>query len=356
LSRKPPALDSWNQVLAAVLDLPWAIPRVQHMLRVVILTVLLCLLLSPCSHAAVEVEERDKDLGRIYRDEPQKIVFRLRNQSEDALRILDIEPSCDCTTAQVVPDPVPPGAEAEVLTFFDPMGYEGRGPIQESVRLTTSDARDPEIRLTFRTEVTIGPEPEPRALKFGRICRGESDTLQVLISSGQEEDLKILKAYSDTACVMVEWAGDGDKADGDYMVIVKNTEMCGRVAAFVTFETSDSLRPTIRVPVTVSLVGRIVADPDMVAFGPTLPGAYVSQSVRIYCREKLPFDIVRVLSTVADLEPELERLSDDSFDLRLKIKGGADAGRVSGEVRLETDCPDEPSVVIQVTGYIRSGK
>jgi hypothetical protein len=137
-------------------------------------------------------------------------------------------------------------------------------------------------------------------------------------------------------------------------VIATNNEACGRVATFVTLVTSDSLRPTIRIPVTVSLVGRIVADPDMVAFGPTLPGAYVSQAVRVYSREKLPFDIARLLSTIPGLEPEAERLSADSFELKLRVKDGASAGRVSGEIRLETDCPDEPPVLIQVTGYIRS--
>jgi hypothetical protein len=326
------------------------------MYRVLISAALVCLAYAPWSVAAIEVDESHLDLGQIYRDEPQKIVFDIRNQSDEPVTIVDIQPSCDCTTAEVVPNPIPPGEKAEVLTFFDPMGYEGRGPIEEYVRLITTDLRDPEIMLTFRTEVTIGPEPEPRALKFGRICLGESDTMQVAISPGQEDDLKILGAYSDTACVAVEWAGNGDQADGDYMVIVKNNGMCGRVAGFVTFETSDSLRPEIRVPVTISMVGRIVADPDMVAFGPTLPGAYVSQTVRIYCREKFPFDIRRVLSTVAALEPEIERLSDDSFNLRLKVRPEADAGRVSGEIRVDTDCPDEPSVVIQVTGYIRSGK
>jgi hypothetical protein len=76
----------------------------------------------------------------------------------------------------------------------------------------------------------------------------------------------------------------------------------------------------------------------------------------VRCREKLPFDIARALSTVPDLDPEIERLSEDSFSLRLRVKDEATPGRVSGEVRLETDCPDEPPVVIQVTGYIRGRK
>ncbi len=316
----------------------------------------LCLTLPLAAYSAVRVPQSEIDLGRIYRDEPQKIVFTLLNVSDDTLYVLDIEPSCDCTTAQIVPDPIPPGGEGQVLTFFDPMGYEGRGRIEEYVRLTTSDLTDPEIMLFYWAEVAVGPEPEPRALKFGRICRGESDTMSVLLRPGPEKNLKVLDAYSDNACVIVEWAGTNREGQRDFKVIATNNEACGRVATFVTFVTSDTLRPNIRIPVTVSLIGRIVADPDMIAFGPTLPGAYVSQSVRVYSREKLPFDITRVLSTVSHLEPEIERLTADSFNLRLRVKEEAPAGRVSGEIRLETDCPDEPPVVIQVTGYIRGDK
>jgi hypothetical protein len=324
--------------------------------RVASLLMGLCLVASAACRADVRVDRPERDLGRVYRDEPQKMVFTLWNESADTLSILAIEPSCDCTTAEVAPNPVPPGGRADILTFFDPMGYEGKGPIEEYVRLYTSAPDRPEVMLRFRTEVVVGPEPAPRALKFGRICRGESDTMHVHIAPGEEDDLKVLKAYSDTACVLVEWGGNGGKADGDYMVIVNNREGCGRLASFVTFVTSDSLRPEIRIPVTVSLVGKVVADPDMVAFGPTLPGAYVRQKVHVYSREKLGFEVSHVLSTVPDLEPVLERVDHDSYDMRLKVKDDATPGRVSGEIRLDTDCPDEPPVVIQVTGYVRSVK
>jgi hypothetical protein len=326
------------------------------MYKVKAVVMALCLTLPFAAYAAVRVPQSEIDLGRIYRDEPQKIVFTLLNVSDDTLYILDIEPSCDCTTAQIVPDPIPPRGEGQVLTFFDPMGYEGRGRIEEYVRLNTSDLTDPEIMLVYWVEVAVGPEPEPRALKFGRICRGESDTMNVRLSPGPEEDLKVLDAYSDTACVVVEWAGTDREGRRDFKVIVANDEACGRVASFVTFVTSDTLRPNIRIPVTVSLISRIVADPDLIAFGPTLPGAYVSQGASIYSREELRFEIARVLSTVPDLEPEIERLAADSFNLRLRVKEDASAGRVSGEIRLETDCPDEPPVVVQVTGYIRGDK
>jgi hypothetical protein len=324
--------------------------------RVRFLGTVLCLALPLAAWADIRVDQSERDLGRIYRDEPQKVVYRLWNESPDTLHVFDWEPSCDCTTAEIIPNPVPPGGDAEVLVFFDPMGYEGKGFLKEYVRLMTSDRKDPEVMLHFRTDVAIGPEPEPRALKFGRICSGQTDTMEVFIKPGSKEPLKVLEAYSDTACVLVERAGTGQQDETDFRVIARHTEACGRVATFVTFVTSDTLRPTIRVPITVSLVGRIVADPDMVAFGPVLPGAYAPQTVRIYSREGLHFDIARVLSTIAELEPQIERESDDSFNMRLKVREDANAQRVSGEIRLETDCPDEPPVVIQVTGYIRSDR
>jgi hypothetical protein len=326
------------------------------MLKTSAIVTAVCVALAFAAHAAVRVPVSEVDLGRIYRDEPQKIVFNLRNMSEDTLRVLDIEPSCDCTTAQLVPDAIPPHGEGQVLMFFDPMGYEGKGRIRESVRLTTNDLQDPEILLGYWADVAVGPEPEPRALKFGRICSGQSDTMTVLLNPGKEENFKVLGAYSDTACVIVEQGGTDSEGRRDFKVIATNNRACGRVATFVTLVTSDTLRPNIRIPVTVSLVGRIVADPDMIAFGPTLPGAFVSQSVKVYSRERLPFDVARILSTAPDLEPQVERLTGDSFNLRLRVRDGASAGRVSGEVRLETDCPDEPPVVIQVTGYVRSEK
>jgi hypothetical protein len=324
------------------------------MRRTTLLVSVLCLAYVGTAAAAVRVEDAEKDLGLVYRDEPQKIVFRLQNASDDTLYIFDIEPSCDCTTAQVVPHPVGPGDGAEVLVFFDPEGYEGKGRLEEYIRLLTSDPASPELLLTFWVEVGIGPEPQPRAVKFGRICRGESDTLQVSIVAGPEDGLSVLDAYSDTACVIVERVGEDSDRSLGFRVIACNSKACGRVATFVTFVTSDSLRPKIRVPVTVSLVGRIMAEPDIVAFGPTLPGSYLPQVIKIYSSEHLAFDIAEVLPSVGVFEAEVSRIAEDAFELRLKVKEDAPPGRVSGEIRIKTDCPSEPSPVIEVTGYIRS--
>jgi hypothetical protein len=325
-------------------------------MRILAAMVLLVLGLVPVAQGSVVVKIDEHDLGHVYRDEPQKMVFEFQNVSGETLRIYDIEPSCDCTTAQVVPDAVGPDDKGRVLVFFDPMGYEGKGRLREYVLIRTSDPSDPEVMLTFWVEVGIGPEPAPRALQFGRLCRGESDTLLVTISPAPGKSLTLFDARSDTACLAVEPAGQSSGGARSFRVIATNVAGCGRVASFVTFETSDTLRPNIHVPVSVSLVGRIIAEPDIIAFGPTLPGSYVAQVVKIYSRQGVKFAIPTVVSSIDQLVPEVTATSDSSCELRLKVKEGSPPGRVTGQITLETDCPDEPVLDIKVNGYIRSDK
>jgi hypothetical protein len=322
----------------------------------VLLLVTVALVVVVCSGAAGSLlfETTEIDLGVVYRDEPERMVFAFSNQSEDTLHVLDIVPSCDCTTAQVIPDAIAPHSSGKVVAFFDPMGYEGKGRFGEYLQLLTTDPRDPEIMLKFWAEVGVGPEPEPRLLEFGRLCRGDTDTLELSIRPGEAKSFSVLKAYPDTACLLVEPVG-GPSAKGQrFRVIAANREGCGRVATFVTFVTSDTLRPQIKVPVSLSLAGKIMLEPDIIAFGPTLPGTYVAQAVKIYSGQGLKFKIARASSSMAQLEPEIRQLSDTAWELRLRVKEGAPPGQVRGEIKLETDCPDEPPMDIKVNGYIRS--
>jgi hypothetical protein len=326
-----------------------------YVLKKIQAAAVLILLLAPAVHAIVMVEEPEIDLGYTYRDEPQKMVFELKNAASETLYIYGIEPSCDCTTAEVVPGAIGPDQTGRVLVFFDPMGYEGRGPIHEFVRLSTSDAQDSEIMLKFSVEIGIGPEPEPRAIQFGSLCKAESDTLSLSILPAPGTELKIADARSDTACVSVERAGTDEAGRHEFKVIACNVEGCGRIATFITFDTSDTLRPRIRVPVSVSMMGSFIAEPDIVAFGPTLPGSYVSQVVKIHSPRGKTFTAPVVTTTIAGLHPEISMTGDACCELRLKIAEDAPPGQVSGSVMVETDCPDEPPVEIKVNGYIRKG-
>jgi hypothetical protein len=310
--------------------------------------------LAAAASGDVRFASTEEDLGFIYRDEPQKIVYSFTNTSADSVRVYEIEPSCDCTTAQAVPETVGPGEDGRIVAFFDPAGYEGKGPVTEYLRVHLSDPESPEVLLTFSTEVGIGPEPEPRSLSFGRICKGRSDTLSFLVKPPPDKPLEILSIEADTPCIEVLKESSDSRSLHRYEVVVTNTTSCGTVAGFITLHTDDGLRPRIRVPVTVCLLGRIAVEPDVVAFGPTLAGDHLRQTVRVYCREGKEFGLAGAESSVPELEPEIEQVDPSTYEIRVRVKEDASAGRVTGSLFLETDCPDEPPIEVRVTGYVRS--
>ena len=56
------------------------------MLKPMRIAAILVLGLASAAHTIVMVEETEIDLGYTYRDEPQKMVFELRNAASDTLR------------------------------------------------------------------------------------------------------------------------------------------------------------------------------------------------------------------------------------------------------------------------------
>ena len=205
------------------------------------------------------------------------------------------------------------------------------------MRLSFSDPATPEVFLRFAASVGIGPEPVPRSLSFGRICRGQSDTLTFAIKPTPGSTLQVLDACSDTACVVVEDIGEDVKGMHRFRVIATNREGCGRLASLVSVSTSDTLREVIRVPITVSLIGHIIVEPDIVAFGPTLAGAYVKQSVRISAVQGEEFSIPEVVSMIDEIETVVTPIDETSCQLRLKVTEKAAPGRVTGEIILIQD-------------------
>lgn len=315
----------------------------------------LLLSLAPTVEASGSIlaEKTDLDLGLVCRDEPQEMVFPIRNVSADTLHIVSVEPSCDCTTAQVVPEAVPPQGGAEVRVFFDPAGYEGRGRVTESVRLHTTDRQSPEVLFTFTIEVLVGPEPEPRSLAFGRIAKGVSDTLAVIIRPGKTADLRITAVRSDNDKLRVARAGKTPEGAEQIAVVIDNASGGGQLAGFVTVETDDSLKPEIRIPVTASLLGDITVDPDVIAFGPTLPGKAIPQTIRVESPAGIKFKIASITSAPDCFDFDIVPAS-SGYQVSLTIRESAPPGRVAGEITVRTDRKNDQPLTVKVTGHIRS--
>ena len=82
----------------------------------------------------------------------------------------------------------------------------------------------------------------------------------------------------------------------------------------------------------------------------------MAQTAKIHSTTGAKFAIPKVTSSIEHIKPVIEPIDESSCELKLMIKEGSPAGRISGRIMLETDCEDEPPLDIKVTGYIRRSK
>ena len=175
------------------------------------------------------------------------------------------------------------------------------------------------------------------------------------MSPGSGGDLQVLSIGTETDCVSIEQVEKQPDGAREFMVIVCNVDCRGAVSSYINITTTDPIREVIRIPVLANLMGTIVVEPEVIVFGPTLPGKDVAQVVKIYCTENLRFGIVKVSCTVNSVECSVAITEGNVYELKMRIKEDAPAGRVTGQIIIETDCESQPLLTAKVTGYVRSG-
>ena len=113
--------------------------------------------LSACANKApiITIEPALQDLG----DQSQKLielVYTVKNSGNADLVIEKVSVSCECTTAELERNTIPPGESAELRVKFDPAEDNLFGDIQRIIYLRSNDPNQPEAEAEFR--VTI-PKP-----------------------------------------------------------------------------------------------------------------------------------------------------------------------------------------------------
>lgn len=90
------------------------------------------------------------DAGRVMEGELVQHTFRVENDGDEALRILQVKPDCGCTTAEF-DRVVGPGKEGWITLVLDTAGYVG--DISRHTRVFTNDPSREMFVLEFKADV-----------------------------------------------------------------------------------------------------------------------------------------------------------------------------------------------------------
>ncbi len=132
------------------------------MRRVFLLGLLLPLLAAACGRGTPDIQlaTPSSHLGEIPFGEVVTFEVPLKNSGTAELIIEAVSTSCGCTTAEVQPEVLAPGAEARLTVTFDSgaHGPDATGEVTRQVFIRSNDPDEPEIEFRF-TAVILPASP-----------------------------------------------------------------------------------------------------------------------------------------------------------------------------------------------------
>ena len=148
---------------------------------------------SKTKQPRLAVSEESWYYGEVMPDQIASHQFTLKNEGEDKLIIESVYSSCACVSLELGEKEIPAGGETQLITIFDPYGYEG--DVSKYLTIKSNDPEHPEKKIDLTINVTRVPNPDiklsQQTFVLGNISGQEQSVLQFTITNTGDADLVI---------------------------------------------------------------------------------------------------------------------------------------------------------------------
>lgn len=140
----------------------------------------------------ISLDKSDIDLGVIYRGNTKKASFTIKNVGDQPLKILQVVPSCGCTTLKNPKDVLQPGEEELIEVEFSSAMFRGRVE-SKRVDILTNDplAEYTSVRLSADVREELAPENGTSLLWFGSLIVGTESEQQIVFRNVSRKTITI---------------------------------------------------------------------------------------------------------------------------------------------------------------------
>ncbi len=146
----------------------------------------------------IEFETTDYDFGKIMAEEDIRYEYVFTNTGGQPLEILNVHPTCGCTTAGEIEKVIAPGAQGKIPIEFHTKGYKGK--VEKIIRVSTNVPGKQVVTLKIGGEIWEPIEINPRYASFGQIVdKSKASTREVEIVSHLDEPLEIRNVVCSSA-------------------------------------------------------------------------------------------------------------------------------------------------------------
>lgn len=162
--------------------------------------------LSVASPPAIVFSSETCDLGSVIQGELPACVFSFTNGGNEDLHILQVEPTCGCTTTLLSAQILRAGEHGGIRVVFDSDNFAGEVVKEVEVR-----SNDPVRKnVTLRLKALVEPEIdfEPRSVTFDDVRSGAALKQAVMITNRRAEPVRVLRLESQPSsyrCQIPAW-------------------------------------------------------------------------------------------------------------------------------------------------------
>jgi hypothetical protein len=161
---------------------------------------------ATASPPVIVFESEACDLGSVVQGEQPACDFAFTNGGDGELRILQVEPTCGCTTALLASQLVRRGERGAIRVVFDSESFAGE--VRKEIIVRSNAPGRPSVTLGLTALVEPEVDFEPAAVTFDAVHPGTVLRQSVAITNRRAEAVRILSISAEPAsytCSLPAW-------------------------------------------------------------------------------------------------------------------------------------------------------
>ena len=301
--------------------------------------------------------ERAFDFGPVPRGAKVKHEFVLTNRLAEPITILNLRPSCGCTSGKASTSIVNPGTGAVIEAQMDTRNFLGIKATTLFVTLVNASGREAEVRLGVTSNILADIVLNPGSIDFGTVMKGQAPS-QVLsidrIGAPGWRFERMVSASRVLTAQLVESRRDPKGAVSYTLTVgIKPDAPAGPVRDEIRLLSNDRETPSIPIMVTANVRGEMSAAPSILTMGEVNSSA--SKQGRFIIRAPRPFTITTVEGTGDGFSvepPDAERKTMHVLTVAFRPEESTIRGDLRRVFRVHTDLAGEPPLEVTATLHI----
>lgn len=269
--------------------------------------------------------------------------FILRNTGTNTVTILNVRPTCGCTTAELSTNRLPAGASVSLTTVLSLAG--ARGNQRKAVYVESDDSRYPHLKLELTGTVVADIAVEPAGLHFGAL--GLTGKVQRDVVLTARSNLTFAVKGINTGSTLFKAEVEPRDPGRCYVVHITCDEprSPGTVSAIVQVVTDCAEAPSVTIPVSAFVAGDLVAVPSQLILVASMTNDVRTAHLVVYSPSGKAFTVKSVQTAANCVTTRVTTATADRVAIEVQSRGGLED--VEGKaIRITTDVPTARELVV----------